>query len=94
MSSPASYAAFVPAMLAEDRKRAGWSVEQAARRLRVSQAIYRELEAGRGRRRGRRGTGCKVFGWPQTLVAARWMRASGQHDELVDGPTTPDKPDR
>jgi len=28
-------------MLAEDRTRAGWSVEQAARRLRVSAAIYR-----------------------------------------------------
>jgi transcriptional regulator with XRE-family HTH domain len=33
-------------MLAEDRKRAGWSVEQAARRLGVSQAVYRQLEAG------------------------------------------------
>jgi transcriptional regulator with XRE-family HTH domain len=39
-------AAFLPAMLAEDRKRAGWTIEQAARRLGVSQAIYRELEAG------------------------------------------------
>jgi hypothetical protein len=38
--------AFLPAMLAEDRKRAGWTVEQAERRLGVSAAIYRELEAG------------------------------------------------
>jgi hypothetical protein len=36
----------LPTMLAEDRKRAGWSVGQAARRLGVSQAIYREIEAG------------------------------------------------
>jgi hypothetical protein len=33
-------------MLAEDRRRAGSLVEQAARRLSVSQAIYREIEAG------------------------------------------------
>jgi transcriptional regulator with XRE-family HTH domain len=33
-------------MLAEDRERAGWSVEQAARRLGVSAGIYREIEAG------------------------------------------------
>jgi transcriptional regulator with XRE-family HTH domain len=39
-------AAFLPAMLDEDRTRAGWSVELAARRLDVSSAIYRELEAG------------------------------------------------
>jgi transcriptional regulator with XRE-family HTH domain len=39
-------AAFLPAMLAEDRQRAGWSVEQAARRPGVDQPIYRELEAG------------------------------------------------
>lgn len=32
-------------MLAEDRKRTGWSVEKAARRLGVNQAIYREIEA-------------------------------------------------
>jgi hypothetical protein len=38
--------AFLPAMLAEDRMRAGWSVEQAARRLGASSAVYRELEAG------------------------------------------------
>ncbi|MGI8615688.1 MAG: helix-turn-helix domain-containing protein [Actinomycetota bacterium] len=33
-------------MLAEDRTRAGWSAEQTARRLGVTQAIYREIEAG------------------------------------------------
>jgi transcriptional regulator with XRE-family HTH domain len=39
-------AAFLPTMLAEDRKRAGWTVEQAARRLGVSAAVYREIENG------------------------------------------------
>jgi transcriptional regulator with XRE-family HTH domain len=33
-------------MLADDRKRAGWSVEQAGWRLRVSVRTHRELEAG------------------------------------------------
>ena len=32
-------------MLADDRKRAGWSVEQAAWRLGVSVPTYREIEA-------------------------------------------------
>lgn len=35
----------LPTMLEEDRMRAGWSVEQAARRLGVSVRTYRELEA-------------------------------------------------
>ena len=55
-------------MLAEDRMRADWSIEQAARRLGVSQAIYREIEAAT-----RTPTWeawdriCKAFGWPQTF---------------------------
>jgi hypothetical protein len=36
----------LPTMLAEDRRRVGWSVEQAARRLGVSASTYEELEAG------------------------------------------------
>jgi transcriptional regulator with XRE-family HTH domain len=36
----------LPAMLAHDRTRAGWSVEQVARRLVVSVRTYRKLEAG------------------------------------------------
>jgi transcriptional regulator with XRE-family HTH domain len=56
-------------MLAEDRKRAGWSVEQAARRLGVSSAIYREIEAGmRAPAWETFDRICKTFGWPQTLV--------------------------
>ena len=34
----------LPVMLEQDRRRAGWSVEQAARRLSVSVRAYRELE--------------------------------------------------
>jgi predicted transcriptional regulator len=36
----------LPVMLDEDRRRAGWSVGQAAWRLGVSIREYRELEAG------------------------------------------------
>ena len=36
----------LPTMLEQDRKRAGWSVKQAAWRLGVSISEYRELEAG------------------------------------------------
>ena len=38
--------AMLPAMLEHDRRRAGWSAEQAAWRLGVSMSGYRELEAG------------------------------------------------
>jgi transcriptional regulator with XRE-family HTH domain len=38
--------AMLLAMLEHDRRRAGWSVEQAARRLGVSVRTYRDLEAG------------------------------------------------
>ena len=44
-----SVAAFLPTLLAEDRKRAGWSVEQAARRLGGSQPTRRLPYAGRQR---------------------------------------------
>jgi transcriptional regulator with XRE-family HTH domain len=59
-------------MLAEDRKRAGWSVKQAARRLGVSQSIYRELEAGTRTPAWETWDRiCRVFGWPQTFVGGR-----------------------
>jgi transcriptional regulator with XRE-family HTH domain len=38
--------AMLPTMLEQDRKRAGWSVGQAAWELGVSVREYRELEAG------------------------------------------------
>ena len=47
--SPMTYGppmAALPGMLEDDRRRAGWSVEQAARRLGVSVRTYRELEVG------------------------------------------------
>ena len=60
----------LPAMLEQDRKRAGWSVGQAAWRLRVSVREYRELEAGaRGPDFETWDRICKTFGWPQTFVA-------------------------
>jgi transcriptional regulator with XRE-family HTH domain len=56
-------------MLAEDRKRAGWSVEQAARRLVVTLVIYRELEAGtRTPAWETFDRICRTFGWPQTFA--------------------------
>jgi DNA-binding XRE family transcriptional regulator len=64
--------AMLPGMLEQDRRRAGWSVGEAAWRLGVSVREYREIEAGE------RSTSwetwdriCKVFGWPQTLASGR-----------------------
>ena len=57
-------------MLAEDRTRRGWSVEQAARRLGVSAAIYREIEAGMRTPNWETWDAiCRTFGWQQTFVA-------------------------
>ena len=57
-------------MLAEDRKRAGWSVEQAARRLCVSPAIYREIEAGTRKPEWETWDAiCRTFGWSRTFTA-------------------------
>ena len=39
--------AMLPTMLADDRRRAGWSVARAAHELGVSIRAYREIEAGR-----------------------------------------------
>jgi predicted transcriptional regulator len=60
--------AALPTMLEEDRRRAGWSVGQAAWRLDVSVREYRELEAG-----DRTPTFetwdriCKLFGWARSF---------------------------
>jgi DNA-binding XRE family transcriptional regulator len=64
-----------PDMLAEDRRRRGFTVGQVAWRLGVSPREYRELEAG---------TSfptldtwdriCKLYGWSQSFVG----RASGE----------------
>jgi predicted transcriptional regulator len=61
--------AMLPAMLKNDRNRAGWSVGQAAWRLGVSIREYRELEAGaRSPSFETWDRICKLFGWPQTFV--------------------------
>ena len=56
-------------MLEEDRRRAGWSVGQAAWRLGVSIREYRELEAGaRSPSFDTWDRICKLYGWPQTFA--------------------------
>jgi DNA-binding XRE family transcriptional regulator len=58
-----------PKMLEDDRKRAGWSVGQAAWRLGVSPRAYRELEAGaRFPNWETFDRICKLFGWPVTFA--------------------------
>ena len=48
---------------------AGWSVEQAARRLGVTQAINREIEAGERSPSWETWERiCRTFGWGQTFV--------------------------
>jgi transcriptional regulator with XRE-family HTH domain len=57
------------AMLEHDRKRAGWSVGQAAWRLGITERAYRELEAGtRWPSRQTFDRICELYGWPQTFV--------------------------
>ena len=64
--------AALPAMLEQDRKRAGWSVGQAAWRLGVSVREYREVEVGtRSPTFDTWGRISKLFGWPQTFVGGR-----------------------
>jgi transcriptional regulator with XRE-family HTH domain len=59
----------LPAMLEQDRTRAGWSVEQAARRLGVSVREYREIEGGeRSPAFETWDRICKLFGWGQTFA--------------------------
>ena len=61
----------LPTMLEHDRKRAGWSVKQAAWRLGVSISEYRELEAGdRSPSFETWDRICKLFGWPQTFASS------------------------
>ncbi|HEX5936459.1 MAG TPA: helix-turn-helix transcriptional regulator [Actinomycetota bacterium] len=64
--------AALPAMLKDDRTRAGWSVEQVALRLGVNVPAYRELEAGTRMPSWETWDRiCNTFGWPQTFVAGR-----------------------
>jgi transcriptional regulator with XRE-family HTH domain len=57
------------AMLAQDRKQAGWSMGFVAWRLGVSVREYGELEAGdRSPSFEAWDRICKTFGWPQTFV--------------------------
>ncbi len=61
----------LPTMLENDRKRAGWSVGQAAWRLGMSVREYRELEAGeRSSSFETWDRICKAFGWPQTFATS------------------------
>ena len=59
----------LPTMLEHDRRRAGWSVGQAAWRLGVSVREYRELKAGtRTPEWETFDRICTLYGWPQTFV--------------------------
>ena len=61
--------AALPGMLEQDRRRAGWSVGQAAVALGASVREYRELAAGaRWPNRETFDRICELFGWPQTFV--------------------------
>jgi len=58
----------LPKLLEQDRKRAGWSVGQAAWRLGVSIWEYREIEAGARWPNGRRYDRiAERFGWPRSF---------------------------
>ena len=68
----------LPTMLADDRRQAGWSVEQAARQIGVGIREYRELEAGeRSPSWETYDRTCKLYGWPQTFRGASWVRTWG-----------------
>jgi DNA-binding XRE family transcriptional regulator len=55
-------------MLADDRRRAGWSVEEAARHLCVSVRTYWELEAGdRTPNFETWDRISELFGWPRSF---------------------------
>ena len=61
----------LPTMLEHDRKRAGWSVEQAARRLGVNIRTCREIEAGERSPNWETWDRIrKTFGWPQTFTSS------------------------
>ena len=64
--------AMLPTMLEDDRRRAGWSVGQAAWRLDVRVREYLELEAGdRSPNFETWNKICKLFGLPQTFTTRR-----------------------
>jgi transcriptional regulator with XRE-family HTH domain len=63
-------------LLRRDRERSGLSAEEAARRLGVSRAVYREIEASeRWPEWEMYDRICKTFGWPRSFVGqVRSMR--------------------
>lgn len=59
----------LPTMLEDDRRRAGWSIGQAAWELGVSIREYRELEAGTSYPSSETWHRiCDLYGWPQTFA--------------------------
>lgn len=62
-------AAMFRRMLEEDRRRAGWSVGQAAWHLGLSIREYREIETGESWPNGETWDRIRwLYGWPQTFV--------------------------
>ena len=74
---PYAPAVAMPAMLEDDRRRAGWSVGEAAWRLGVSVREYRELVAGeRSPSFDTWDRICKLYGWPQSFATSVSSTAS------------------
>ena len=72
-------------MLEHDRKQAGWSVEQAARRLGVSVPEYQAIEVGdRAPAWETWDRICKVYGWGQTLRGAHYDAVGLEGGSAVD----------
>jgi transcriptional regulator with XRE-family HTH domain len=64
-------------MLAEDRRRRGFTVGQVAWRLGVSPQEYRELEAGTGLPTFDTWDAiCKLYGWSQSFVGSAHITES------------------
>lgn len=76
----------LPTMLANDRRRAGWSVARAAHELGVSIRAYREIEAGERSPSWETWDAiCKLYGWPQTFVGRRREYPCASTASLVEG---------
>jgi len=74
--------AMLPTMLEEDRRRAGWSVGQAAWRIGVSVREYREIGAGKRCRASRLWTGSAAWLTAVTQGYHRVMEARLDSDQV------------
>ena len=71
ISRPVRWEQSIRKMLEDDRRRAGWSVGQAAWRLGITVQEYREIVDGERWPDGETWDRmCKLYGWPQTFVGS------------------------